>query len=63
MQDRRGKLVIRIRKKRGEGSFMHLRHFNPHSRALVDHHDAIGIAQVHDLLSIGVVAGAEGVCP
>lgn len=55
--------MIRIRKKRGEGSFMHLRHFNPHSRALVDHHDAIGIAQVHDLLSIGVVAGAEGVCP
>lgn len=40
-----------------------LRHFNPHSRTLVDHHDAIGITQVHDLLSIGVVAGAERVCP
>lgn len=40
-----------------------LRHFNPHSRALVDHHDAIGITQVHDLLSVGVVAGAERVCP
>lgn len=41
----------------------YLQHFNPHSWALVDHHDAIGIAQVHDLLGIGVVAGAERVRP
>lgn len=40
-----------------------LQHFNAHGWALVDHHDAVGIAQVHDLLGVGVVAGAEGVCP
>lgn len=40
-----------------------LRHLNPHARALVDHHNAVGVTQVHDLLSIGVVAGTEGVCP
>jgi len=51
-------------RKKGKGPLSNcLRHFNPHRRALVDHHDAVGIAQVHDLLSVGVVAGAEGVRP
>lgn len=36
-----------------------LRQFDAHPRALVDDHDAVGVAQVHDLLSVGVVAGAE----
>lgn len=40
-----------------------LRQFDAHPRALVDDHDAVGVAQVHDLLSVRVVAGAERVGP
>lgn len=36
-----------------------LRQFDAHPRALVDDHDAVGVTQVHDLLSVRVVAGAE----
>lgn len=48
----------------GAGCAEHfLRQFDAHPRALVDDHDAVGVAQVHDLLGVGVVAGAEGVGP
>lgn len=40
-----------------------LRQFDAHPWALIDDHDAVGVAQVHDLLSVGVVAGAERVGP
>lgn len=32
-----------------------------HARALIDDHDPIAVTQLHHLLCIGVVAGAEGV--
>lgn len=49
------------RAQRGAGQL--LRQFDAHPRALVDDRDAVGVAQVHDLLGVGVVAGPERVGP
>lgn len=32
-----------------------------HARALIDDHDPIAVTQLHHLLCVGVVAGAEGI--
>lgn len=39
----------------------HLHVFDADSRALINHHDAVAVTHLQDLLSVGVVAGAEGV--
>lgn len=39
----------------------HSRQHDAHARALINDHDPIAVTELHDLLCIGVVAGAEGV--
>lgn len=34
-----------------------------HARTLIDDHDPVAVAELHHLLGVGVVAGAEGVGP
>lgn len=44
-------------------SVHHVHVFDAHARTLIDHHDAMAVAHLQDLLSVRVVAGAERVGP
>lgn len=39
----------------------HSRQHDAHTRTLIDDHDPITVTELHHLLCVGVVAGAEGV--
>ena len=39
----------------------HSRQYDAHAGTLVDDHDPIAVTELHHLLCVGVVAGAEGI--